>query len=162
MKILSPQVTQIVLVDDDMEECFIVKTILHDLAPHITVTTLYDVDHVLEFLEHLLPDLLILDMSMPGKSGIDCLRTLKNDPVLRHLPVIVYSTSGHPVDICLAYDHGAALYVEKPEQYAELVQTLKAVLAYNWQEPGLVSSQRILDANIKAFKVPKPVQNRVD
>ncbi len=162
MSILGPQIKQIVLVDDDAEECFIVKTILYDLAPHITVTTLYDVDHVLEFLKHLLPDLLILDMRLPGKSGLDCLRTLKQDPLLQQLPVLVYSTSGHAADIALAYDHGAALYIEKPGQYAELVRTLKAVLSYNWQEPGLVSSQRILDANIKAFKMPRPEQKSVD
>ena len=162
MKILSPQITQIVLVDDDMEECFIVKTILHDLAPHITVTTLYDVDHVLEFMKDLVPDLLILDMKMPGKTGIDCLRLLKNNAALQHLPVVVYSTSGHPRNISLAYDHGAALYVEKPDQYADLVQTLSGILSYDWQEPGLVSSQRIMDENIKAFKIPRPADNRVD
>lgn len=162
MSILGPQIKQIVLVDDDVEECFIVKTILHDLAPHITVTTLYDVDHVLEFLEHLLPDLLILDMRLPGKSGIDCLRTLKNDPALRQLPVIVYSTSARPVDIGRAYDHGAALYIEKPEQYGELVRTLSALLSYNWQEPGLASSSRILDAKIESFKMPLSVQGGAD
>jgi CheY-like chemotaxis protein len=154
MNILSPQVKQIVLVDDDAEECFIFKTILHDLAPHITVTSLYDVDHVVEFLAQQVPDLLFLDMKLPRKSGIDCLRLLKSTPALAQLPVVLYTASARPEDVTNAYDLGAALYVVKPELYPEIVDTLRAVLSCNWQEAEAYKHV----AHIEAFRIPRPEQ----
>lgn len=152
---LSPQVKQILLVDDDAEECFIFKTVLHDLAPHITVTTLYDAEHLLESVQHAQPDLIFLDMKMPCKTGIDCLRLLKAQPALRSLPVIVYTMSAKQADIDQAYEQGAALYIVKPEQYPGLVDTLKAVLSCNWPETGAHQYA----AHLKAFRRPGAEQS---
>ena len=79
---------------------------------------------------------------------------MKSEPELIHLPVIVYTTSAKPDYIQSAYDHGAALYVVKPELYPELVATLTAVLSTDWREPGAYKQI----AHMKAFRIPSAEQ----
>ena len=60
------------------------------------------------------PDLVLLDLNLPGSDGHDVLRMLKNDPDLRSIPVIVMTTSEAGHDIDLSYELGANAFVTKP------------------------------------------------
>jgi DNA-binding response OmpR family regulator len=66
------------------------------------------------------PDLIILDIMMPDKSGLDILREMHGDPALRGIPVIVVSAKGLPADIKLGMDAGAFTYLTKPVGFLEL------------------------------------------
>jgi len=74
------------------------------------------------------PDLILLDLNLPGINGREVLQVIKQDPKLRRIPVVVLTTSDQPQDIEHAYRHGANTYIQKPvefEQFAEAVVTLK-------------------------------------
>src|SRR5262245_80104 len=61
----------------------------------------------------LLPDLILLDLKMPKKSGLEVLAEIKADESLRRIPVIVLTTSDAPDDIWKAYDLQASCYITK-------------------------------------------------
>ena len=60
------------------------------------------------------PDLVLLDLKLPGISGLELLQILKDDPQLHHIPVVVLTTSENPEDITKAYDLRANAYLTKP------------------------------------------------
>ncbi len=60
------------------------------------------------------PDLILLDLNLPGRDGREVLEDIKNDPELRRIPVVILTTSADDADILGAYDLGANAYVTKP------------------------------------------------
>lgn len=60
------------------------------------------------------PDLVLLDLDLPGKHGLEVLAEIKSDPALRRIPVVILTTSAADTDIAAAYDLGANAYVTKP------------------------------------------------
>lgn len=74
------------------------------------------------------PDLILLDLNMPRKSGRDVLKEIKEDAQLRRIPVVVLTTSDDEKDVALSYDHQANSYVTKPvdlDKFREVLKTLK-------------------------------------
>ncbi len=67
------------------------------------------------------PQLVVLDLNMPRKDGRAVLAEVKSDPVLRKIPVIVFTTSQSPRDITRSYELGANCYVNKPGNLPEFV-----------------------------------------
>jgi two-component system, chemotaxis family, response regulator Rcp1 len=67
------------------------------------------------------PHLVLLDLNMPRKDGRAVLTEVKSDPVLRKIPVIVFTTSQSPRDVTRSYELGANCYVNKPGNLPEFV-----------------------------------------
>lgn len=80
-----------------------------------------------------LPDLVLLDLNMPRMDGRDSLRAIREQPRLRHLPVIVLTTSRAELDIRLSYQLGANSYVTKPRRFTELIAVLHSLERY-WMD----------------------------
>jgi CheY-like chemotaxis protein len=78
------------------------------------------------------PGLILLDLNMPGMTGLEFLGTIKDDPVLRRIPVIVLSTSDLESDILASYEGGVAGYFVKPLEYTQFVGTVQSILRY-WE-----------------------------
>ncbi|MGH1350791.1 MAG: response regulator [Methyloligellaceae bacterium] len=76
------------------------------------------------------PDIIMLDLNMPGKDGRTVLSQIKNDPELRTIPVIILTTSDHVSDIDYCYSNGANTYVKKPVDINQFVQALKGLNEY--------------------------------
>ncbi len=77
------------------------------------------------------PDLVLLDLNMPRVNGREALRALKQDPSLRRLPVVVFTTSEDLRDVQACYEAGANAFVTKPSSLEELSRAL-AVTADFW------------------------------
>jgi CheY-like chemotaxis protein len=77
------------------------------------------------------PGLILLDLNMPRKDGREALRELKGDPTLRHIPVVVLTTSKAEEDILRSYDLGANCFITKPVTFEGLVDVVK-VLDKHW------------------------------
>lgn len=75
------------------------------------------------------PDLVILDIMLPGISGMEVLETVRADPVLRGLPVLMLTAKGQRKDRAAAEEAGASLFITKPFSNAELVAHVKDLLA---------------------------------
>ena len=100
------------------------------------LTVIPDGRHALEYLFDLRdepapntrePDLILLDLNLPGIDGCQVLTRIKSDPYLRIIPVIVLTTSQREEDILQTYQAGANTYIPKPaeyDRYRELVSTL--------------------------------------
>lgn len=77
-----------------------------------------------------LPDLILLDLKMPGIDGIEVLRRIKQDPTCRRIPVIVLTSSRDDGDRALAYDSGANSYLVKPVSIVGFVEVIHQLLDY--------------------------------
>jgi two-component system phosphate regulon response regulator PhoB len=75
-----------------------------------------------------LPDLILLDVMMPGLNGFEVLRRLKGDPTLRNVPVIMVTAKGHERDVLSGLRGGAADYVVKPFSLKELSARVELAL----------------------------------
>jgi DNA-binding response OmpR family regulator len=70
------------------------------------------------------PDIILLDIMMPEKSGLDILREMQGDPAVARIPVIVVSAKSLPADVKLGMDAGAFTYLTKPVGFFELKQAV--------------------------------------
>jgi len=74
------------------------------------------------------PDLLILDLMLPGQSGLDVCRKMKNDDDLKEIPVIMISAKSEEIDVVLGLELGADDYVTKPFSPKVLFSRVRAVM----------------------------------
>ena len=77
------------------------------------------------------PGLILLDLNMPRKDGREALAEIKADPELRHIPIIVLTTSRAEEDIYRTYDLGVSSFITKPVTFDELVEKMR-VLGQYW------------------------------
>jgi CheY-like chemotaxis protein len=73
------------------------------------------------------PALMFLDLNLPGKSGWDVLRELKADPQLRHIAVVIWTSTRGEMEIRYAYELGASCYGVKPLGLDEYLHTVQAI-----------------------------------
>jgi len=73
------------------------------------------------------PDLVLLDLNMPKKSGLEVLDQIKKDPALQAIPVIVLTNSRQESDVRRAYDHHANFFISKPADLQELYLAMRYV-----------------------------------
>ncbi len=83
---------------------------------------------MLETLKTETPELIVLDIMMPGKDGVEVLRELRSDPATRKIPVIMATAKGTEMDKIQGLDTGADDYLVKPFGVMEMVSRIKAVL----------------------------------
>jgi len=79
------------------------------------------------------PDLILLDLNLPGMDGRQVLQEIKTDPSLRRIPVVVMTTSAAEEDIIKAYDLHVNCYVTKPMDFAQFMQVVKSIEEF-WLE----------------------------
>jgi DNA-binding response OmpR family regulator len=75
-----------------------------------------------------IPDLVILDILMPGKSGWDVMEELKSNPDTASIPVIISTVKNRPEDMDAGKDLGAADYIAKPYVFSDLLEKIQGVL----------------------------------
>jgi DNA-binding response OmpR family regulator len=78
------------------------------------------------------PDLAVLDVSMPGMSGLEACQQVRADPRFSTLPVVMLSAAVHPAAVQSGMDAGADLYLEKPFSPRALAATLRELLAQRY------------------------------
>jgi CheY-like chemotaxis protein len=113
------QALEVLLVEDNPADALLVREALGKIGIHDQMAQSGDGDSAATFLQEQLrknsvPDLIILDLNLPGKNGATLLAELKSDPRLRHIPVVVFSSSQSDFDIARSYQLGANCYVAKP------------------------------------------------
>ena len=80
-----------------------------------------------------LPNLVFLDLNMPRKSGMECLKEIRSNSKLKDLSIAIYSTSALQSDIEETFVKGANIYIKKPNDFEELKSILDRVINTNWQ-----------------------------
>jgi CheY-like chemotaxis protein len=84
------------------------------------------------------PRLILIDLNLPGLSGLDLLKRIKENQTLRYVPTIMFSTSDNPKDIRSSLEFGANAYVTKPMGYTNLLKCLSAVHEF-WLKTSCVA-----------------------
>jgi len=119
----------LLLADDDIDDCIFFKEVLEELPVESFLTTVKDGVELMKFLNTAnLPDVLFLDLNMPRKTGHECLSEIKKDQKLKHLPVIIFSTSFDHVVANALYDKGAHYYIRKPAEFSKLKKIIHEAL----------------------------------
>jgi two-component system alkaline phosphatase synthesis response regulator PhoP len=120
------QKKRILLIEDEEDIASLIK-----LQAEISGYKLHvEVDGINGFraIEREKPDLVILDIMLPGQNGLDVCRKMKSNPDLKNIPVIIISAKGDELDVVLGLELGADDYVPKPFSPRVLFSRIKAVL----------------------------------
>jgi CheY-like chemotaxis protein len=130
----------IVLADDDEGDRLLFIEALKDLKIKVDVNTVNDGVYLMEYLakeDTPLPFLLFLDLNMPRKNGLQCLKEIRATEKLREVPVAIYSTSSTEADIEKTFLNGANVYIKKPNDFSSLKEVLHKVVmaAHTYREP---------------------------
>ena len=124
----------ILLVEDNAGDVRLTREALREADVAIELIAVPDGDQALAFLRAegahagaARPDLVLLDLNLPKKNGLEVLEEIKRDPELRQIPVIMLTTSSSARDIAACYDRGVNCYVVKPldlDDFTGLVQAI--------------------------------------
>jgi len=88
------------------------------------------------------PCLVFLDLNMPKKSGLKVLSEVKTNPDLKHIPMLIFTTSSSKSDISSSYQLGGNSYFPKPFSYSELINLVAVIKSY-WLDKGILPDYEI-------------------
>ena len=127
----------IVLVDDDPSDCELIRRSLTGTSRPIEFVSLGSGPEALDYLRRegqwsdadssRIPDLLILDLEMPGMRGQEVLARIRSDPSIPYFPVVVLTSSDDPKDVAGCYQDGANSYVVKPFGVDPFIETIDLI-----------------------------------
>jgi chemotaxis family two-component system response regulator PixH len=117
----------VLVVEDSMTEREIITYYLRQLG--VVVATAKSGEEALEKLSTYTPDLIILDVVLPGRSGFEICRELKAEHKTSKIPIIICSTKGSDMDKFWGMRQGADAYIPKPIDEEVFVRTVKQLIA---------------------------------
>lgn len=130
----------ILIAEDDEDDYLLTLEALKEAGINNEVHWVKDGNETLEFLSSRLngnngssgqlPGLILLDLNMPKKDGREALQEIKSNPDFRKIPVIVMTTSSAEIDVTHSYDLGVNSFIQKPDRFHELVETVRVVFNY--------------------------------
>lgn len=132
----SYSLKNLLLVEDNPADARLVLEAFKESSPNlpIQIQVAQDGEEALEYLKKekdfcyaTTPDLVLLDLNLPKKNGIEVLQEIKEDEILKKIPVIVLSTSNNQDDINKAYQNHANCYLSKPLDFNEFQDLIKVV-----------------------------------
>ena len=125
-----PSFLNIILADDDEEDCLFFKDALEELQLPIKLTWVQNGENLMQLLNTKkdLPNLVFLDINMPGKNGFASLTEIKNDEDLKSIPVIILSTSIDEKKMQWFYENGAQQCFVKPNEFSQLKNLILKVV----------------------------------
>lgn len=128
----------VLLIEDNEADRLIVKEAFSTVCgSHENLYMVEDSQKAQEFLskkepfqESPQPDLILLDLNLPGKSGRELLSELKVGAATKNIPIIVLTSSNSQEDICYCYSHRANCFITKPTRYTELLRLMDLIHAF--------------------------------
>ena len=133
--------TVVIIAEDDPDDRLLIQDALKE-ATHQSVDAVF-VNDGAELLDYLhqrgpyvakgrrrQPELILLDLNMPKKGGLEALEEIKRDEALRSIPVVVLTTSHAPEHVSRSYALGGNGFITKPDSYKELVQVMANLERY--------------------------------
>jgi CheY-like chemotaxis protein len=126
----------VLLADDDPDDRLFFKYAIEELKIKTIVTTVNDGVELMNYLNQpdvTLPHVVFLDLNMPRKGGMECLKEIRENKNFKELSIAIYSTSGSEKDIEESFVLGANIYIKKPNDFNSLKKILAEVININWQ-----------------------------
>ena len=104
--------------------------------PHIHLLTAANGDSGIAVARRSLPDVILMDINLPGINGFEALKILRSDPATEHIPVIALTASAMPLDIERGVKAGFFRYITKPIKINEFMEALDRALEFAHERPG--------------------------
>ena len=130
----------ILLVEDEQAHAELTKRAIRKAGNANRVRIVSDGEEACDYLYHSgkykdkikypLPGLILLDIKLPGIDGIEVLKKIKEDPLLKRIPVIMLTTSEREEDIARSYNHYANSYLTKPVGFKEFEEKIRKIEFY--------------------------------
>ncbi|WP_412468889.1 response regulator [Pedobacter sp. KLB.chiD] len=119
-------------VEDDIDYAFFMQSAVKEVKDNLNLAIVEDGVEALKKLQHFAenktkPKLILLDLNLPGLSGLDLLKFIRDIPYLKTIPVILFSTSDNPEDVKASIEFGANAYLTKPDGYENLLKCVHSV-----------------------------------
>jgi chemotaxis family two-component system response regulator Rcp1 len=134
MTVREHRPVEILLVEDNPADVRLTREALRDAKVVNTLHVVEDGEAAVQFLRRQgrytdapRPDVILLDLNLPRRSGHEILADVKNDPELRSIPIVVLTTSQAEEDILTAYRLHANCYISKPVDLAQLTKVVRAI-----------------------------------
>jgi two-component system response regulator len=128
---------RLLLIEDNPLHILLTQEAIRDMATREQMVIIEDGDEALEYLQkcgnerdHSVPDLILLDLNLPGRDGRELLTHIKQHPRLRRIPTIILSTSGYVRDVTAAYQLHANCYISKPVNVDEYIRTVEEIQSF--------------------------------
>lgn len=124
----------IMLVEDNPADLRLTQEVFEEAAFEHRLLVARDGEQALAMLRGLpphgdlpAPDIVLLDLNIPRKNGLEVLRAIRQDAALRRTPVLILSTSRAETDFASAYDAGANAFVTKPTDWGEFAELARLI-----------------------------------
>ncbi len=132
----------ILLAEDDESDRMDFKDALEESKIKNSVTTVNDGVELMDYLlkgNNPLPYLIFLDLNMPRKNGLECLKEIRSNEKFKEVVIAIYSTSSSEKDIEKTFKGGANVYLKKPSDFGMLKKALHQIIVYVdlYREPPL-------------------------
>ncbi|HAS43939.1 MAG TPA: hypothetical protein DCS93_25910 [Microscillaceae bacterium] len=117
-------------IEDNHSDALILKELISEKFVDLEISNAYDGDEAIKFLQQNLnnaPNAIILDLNLPRKKGTEVLDWIKKETLLRHIPIIVLTTSMLEEDVTFCYRHYANVYLRKPKNLDEYIQVVSQI-----------------------------------
>ncbi len=125
----------ILFVDDDFDELYLFNEALEHAGFNITLSHANDGNELMSSLQSTaLPDMVIMDMNMPHKDGLEALTEIRSQDTFKNLPVLIYSVTKNLDSINACYEKGANLFIIKPNNFDGMLTVVKKIVQMNWKE----------------------------
>jgi signal transduction histidine kinase len=144
----------LLLVDDNPTNLEVLATIVSDAGFEIAVAN--DGESAIELLEYIQPNLILLDVMMPGINGFDTCIHLKSSPQFKDIPVIFMTALADPVDKVKGLEIGAVDYITKPFQHDELLARIRLHLKLSHL------TQTLAEQNDQLLQLSSDLERRVE
>ncbi len=120
----------LVVEDNADDEALTLRGLRRSPRP-LQIRIAHDGQEALDLLdEGLVPDLVLLDLKMPRIGGIEVLAAIRENPMTKSVPVIVFSSSDETLDIVRCYERGANTYIRKPVEFVPFLDCLELLTKY--------------------------------
>lgn len=136
---MSNSKLKVFLIEDDAIEVMKLKRAIKKLQLAHELIEAKNGEEALSLLRDndILPDIIFLDLNMPKINGIEFLKIIKEDDVLKYIPTVILTTSNNRKDVLTCYQIGIAGYIIKPLKYEHYVNKIAAALEY-WSMNELI------------------------
>lgn len=141
----------IFLADDDADDRLFFEEALEEVSFAAELTIAKDGVELMTALEEIVtdepppPHVIFLDLNMPRKNGIECLKEIRENPKTKNIPIVIFTTTANENTIESTYTLGANCYICKPGSHQLLKRAIETVLALNlWEQNQLLPKEKFV------------------
>jgi CheY-like chemotaxis protein len=137
----------ILIAEDDADDRYLLQTAFSEIGFPEQIDFVENGIEVFTYLDNIytnnnmemkaLPGFILLDLNMPKKDGREVLKELKQHPVFKKIPVIVFTTTKNEIEIKRCYELGANSYVVKPISFDALLKVVENIRSYWFQTASI-------------------------